>query len=105
MAPPPPPAPEPKPEPAPEPKPAPEPEPKVAAKPEPTALVRDTEPAPARLVTIYRGPTKPPERIRVDQPPTEEEGGLGFPGPSDLASAGPPPAAPPPQPPPPGIPQ
>ncbi len=79
-----------KPEPAPTPQPV---EPKDPQKPLMASLAPDEEPAP-RHVTIYRG-GKPPERIRVDKPPDEEEGGLGFPSPSDLASA-------PPQPPPPG---
>ena len=95
----------------PEPEPLPDPIPKVSlappaapAPPEPKEPAKkaepvshDEEPAP-RHVTIYRGPGKPPERIRVDQPPGDEEGGLGFPSASDLAapppSQTPPPAAP-----------
>jgi hypothetical protein len=41
-------------------------------------------------VTIYRGPGRKQEKIRVDKvSDDEEEGGLGFPSPSDLASAPP----------------
>lgn len=69
--------------------PPPEPvEPKEPPKRVVASLAPEEEPAP-RHVTIYRG-GKPPERIRVDKPPEEEEGGgLGFPSPSDLASAPP----------------
>lgn len=87
--------------PAPEPKPEPRPEPDVQAPPaDPDA------PAVARHVTIYRG-GRPPERIRVDQPPGEEGEGLGFPSANDLAAppaggavppGNPPPDAPPPMP-------
>jgi pilus assembly protein CpaB len=86
----------------PEPPPA-EPTPKVAAAPppepaepkeppKPLASLAPEEESTPRHVTIYRG-GKPPERVRVDKPPDEEEGGgLGFPSPADLASA---PAQPP----------
>jgi hypothetical protein len=67
---------------------APAPPPEEPPKPLVASPAPEEEPAP-RHVTIYRG-GKPPERIRVDKPPAEEEdGGLGFPSPADLASAPP----------------
>ncbi len=74
---------------------APPPEPET--KPNPKAASKDyltddaAVPSTPRHVTIYRG-GKPPERVRVDQPPSEDEEGLGFPIASELA--GPPPAIP-----------
>ena len=71
--------------------PAPAPEPPKS--PSKEYISDDAAPVTPRHVTIYRG-GKPPERVRVDQPPgDDEEGGLGFPSAGDLASQ--PPAAPP----------
>jgi pilus assembly protein CpaB len=83
-----------------QPAPAPEPPPKPSSREK--SVDYDDTPVTPRHVTIYRG-GKPPERVRVDQPPSEEEEGLGFPSANDLATQ--PPAAPPPQTSPPTTPQ
>lgn len=79
----------------PAPAPPPEPAPKSASKADSKDYLSDDGAGPStpRHVTIYRG-GKPPERVRVDQPPSEDEEGLGFPSATDLAS--PPPSTPPP---------